>query len=106
MKPSQIDLDMVKQYLRVDFSDDDDVIEMMMLAAKGWVETYTNQKIKDLDDYSEVCMAILMLTAHFYDNRTIPSTSDTTMEFVLRQTLGMHHIYHKNETVDGGVFNA
>ena len=103
---SDLDIYDAKSFLRIDYDLDDMFIEMALDSAKSYVCQYTKRPASELDAIPEVSMAVLVLMAHFYDNRTIPSTSDTTMEFVLRQTLGMHHIYHKNETVDGGVFNA
>lgn len=75
MLPVTISLDDVKQYLRVDHSDDDVLIDSMLMAAQEYVENFTKRTYEN-DSYglvvpATVRMAILLLVAHWYDNRSV-----------------------------------
>ena len=51
LKPSALTLVEAKSFLRVDYDLDDFLIEMMLEAAKGYVQTYTKRSLEELDEY-------------------------------------------------------
>lgn len=57
-----------KAHLNVTFDADDSLIQAKMDAAKAWVEAYTGEEITD-STAAPVNQAVLMLTAHLYQNR-------------------------------------
>ncbi|MGN6311745.1 MAG: head-tail connector protein [Xanthobacteraceae bacterium] len=68
-----------KAHLNVTFDADDSLIEAKLDAAKAWVEAYTGEEITD-STAAPVNQAVLMLTAHLYQNREaaiIGMTADT-----------------------------
>lgn len=71
MKLSELDLPLVKEYLRQDRDEDDRLIQAIIEASKSHVCNYTGQRIDQLEEYEDVAIAVLVLIAEFYDNRTI-----------------------------------
>lgn len=87
---SEIPIDVVKNYANIFFSDDDYLIEnFIMPSAKGFIESYTKRTEEELENYPEIGMAYLILCTYLYDNRSL-ELSDSQINFVLKQTLGMH----------------
>ena len=92
MKMSEITIVECKNFLRIDFSDDDFFIEMALDCAKSYVCNYCKRTAEDLDNIPEICMAVLVLMAHFYDNRSLDTDSET-VNYTISKLLGNHWYY-------------
>ena len=86
-----LSLEVVKDYLRVDFTDDDIMIQLMIDASIGYLERYTKEPLEVLVTYPEIKMAALLIIAQYYENRSINITAKGIDE-VLRQTLSMNSL--------------
>lgn len=71
MKLSEIDVAFVKEYLRQDGDEDDKLIGAILEGAKDYIVKYTGQSLEQLEDGEDLTIAVLVLCAEFYDNRTI-----------------------------------
>ena len=71
MKLSEIDVPFVKEYLRQDGDEDDKLIGAILDGAKDYIVKYTGQSLDQLEDGQDLTIAVLVLCAEFYDNRTI-----------------------------------
>jgi len=71
MKLSEIDVPFVKEYLRQDGHEDDKLIGAILEGAKDYIVKYTGQSLEQLEDGEDLTIAVLVLCAEFYDNRTI-----------------------------------
>ena len=71
MKLSEIDVPFVKEYLRQDGDEDDKLIGAILEGAKDYITKYTGQSLEQLEDSEDLTIAVLVLIAEFYDNRTI-----------------------------------
>lgn len=74
VKITELDLPFVKEYLKVDYEEEDMLISSLIVAAKSYIETMLGFKIKDewplTDDIpTELTIAGLMIVAHWFDNR-------------------------------------
>lgn len=65
-------LEDVKSYLRVDHDDDDEMIEMMMAAAKEFIISACG---KFDETKNKAKLVFLAAVQNLYDNRTLTSTS-------------------------------
>ena len=94
MHLSDIDLDFTKQYLRQDSDDDDRIIQMMIDSSKSYVANYTGLTVDELEEHEDVCLAVLLLIAEFYDNRTIAINDKLNLRFneMLFCLLGRHSV--------------
>lgn len=71
MKLSEIDVPFVKEYLRQDGDEDDKLIGAILEGAKDYIVKYTGQGLEQLEQSEDLTIAVLVLVAEFYDNRTI-----------------------------------
>ena len=94
MKLSEIDLSLVKEYLRQDGDEDDRLITAIIEASKSYICNYTGQSIEQLEEHEDVTVAVLVLIAEFYDNRTINVNDrlNLRMNTMLEGLLGRHSV--------------
>ena len=71
MKLSEIDVPFVKEYLRQDGDEYDKLIGAILEGAKDYIVKYTGQSLEQLEEGEDLTVAVLVLCAEFYDNRTI-----------------------------------
>ena len=71
MKLSEIDVPFVKEYLRQDGDEDDKLIGAILEGAKDYIVKYTGQSLEQLEESEDLVIAVLVLCAEFYDNRTM-----------------------------------
>ena len=100
MTLTTLDLYEAKNFLRVDFSEDDAFIELALDSAKSYVCNYCKRSIRDLDNIPEVCMAVLVLTAHFYDNRSLETDSES-LNYTISKLLGLHWFMMSDGQLEG-----
>lgn len=67
MKISEVTLEMVKNYLRVDGDEDDLLLNAIMDASKKYISSYIGSA--DLDQYDDLTIAFMCLVADMYDVR-------------------------------------
>lgn len=85
-----MDLPLIKKYLKVDFDDDDDLIELFWEAAISHIESLIQFKIDEWPDGpppKEFAIAALMLVSSFYDQRStlyIPNGIQTSVEQLIK----------------------
>ena len=65
MKVSDVTLEMVKNYLRVDGDEDDVLIMALMDASKNYIKSYLGTE--DLDQWDDLTIAFMCLVADMYD---------------------------------------
>lgn len=94
MKLSEIDVPFVKEYLRQDGDEDDKLIGAILEGAKDYIVKYTGQSLEQLEESEDLVIAVLVLCAEFYDNRTI-SVNDRLnlrVNMMLESLIGGHSV--------------
>lgn len=74
MKVSEITLDFVKDYLRLDDDTDDLLITAIIQASKQYIKGQTHLTEDELDTYADLPIACLALIADMYEVRQATST--------------------------------
>lgn len=97
---TDLDLYDAKSFLRVDFDNDDIFIELALESAKSYVCNYCKRTIEELDNIPEICMAVLVLTAHFYDNRSLEADTES-LNYTIGKLLGLHWYLMSDEQLEG-----
>lgn len=94
MKISEIDVSFVKEYLRQDGDEDDKLIGAILEGAKDYIVKYTGQSLEQLEDSEDLAIAVLVLCAEFYDNRTISVNERINLRInsMLESLLGMYSV--------------
>ncbi|MBR3631963.1 MAG: head-tail connector protein [Elusimicrobiaceae bacterium] len=89
MRVSELTIDIVKNYLRVDGDDDNVLLTAILGAAVQYCISYTGLEPNQLNDYDDIPLAVLALCADMYDLRQFTVTGVQINPTVL-QILGSH----------------
>lgn len=81
MKVSELDIEIVSNYIRVDVTAETrPILDMVLSAAISYCMTYMGIDDKaTLDDYEDMPIAILSLCGEFYDNRTFTAVENAVV---------------------------
>lgn len=106
-KVTEIDLPFVKDYLKVDFTDDDTLLNTLIVAAQSYMETMLGFKIVEewpvtADIPAELTVACLMIIAHWYDQRQVQTvgTLGDEIKFAVSAIVGAHKRPYKDSYTD------
>lgn len=98
---SDITIDLLKNYLRVEGDDENALLEAILAAAKQYAMSYTGLDSESLDKYQDIPLAVLALAADMYDVRQ--ATVDiATPNITTKQILD----YHSANLLHGGGFDV
>lgn len=86
----KIDLELVKQYLRIGHDLDDYEINLYVNAAISFVKNYTQATEETIFKNSELILPILNLVAYFYENKTTTISTNTKISEIFGSILDMH----------------
>lgn len=79
-KFSDIDLDFVKHYLRIedDFNEDDIEVQLIIDTAKGFVLEHTDMSMEELNETKSANIIYLRMISELYHNRSV--TNGTSID--------------------------
>lgn len=89
MKVSELTLDIIKQYLRIDGNDDNILLEMLRTSSIQYCTSYMGCTLEDLDKYHDVTIVVLSLISDSYEVRQF-TTSTITLNPVMQGILDLH----------------
>ena len=89
MKTSELTLDVIKQYLRIDGSDDDILLNAFLSASIQYCTSYMGCTLEELEKYDDVTIVILALIADSYEVRQF-TTSTVTTNPIMQGVLDLH----------------
>lgn len=83
VKFSNIDLAFIKDYLRVDYEDDDKELELYLISAKSYIMEHSDKTSEELDNigYSPICLIKLVSDMYNHRNATVDNTIKQDMVF-------------------------
>lgn len=83
MKYSELSINEVKEYLRIDDDSENNTINIMFMASKSFVKGYTGLSLDQLDQYEDLSLVVLCLCAEMYDNRQFTVDKDKVSPMIL-----------------------
>lgn len=86
-KLSQVDLALVKDYLQIDFDDDDTELMLMIQAAQNYIYKNLNADPEYLDEQPDLVIACLQIVSHFYENKSVVVLTNTKLDMMLQNIL-------------------
>ena len=89
MLTSELTVDDLKNYLRVDTNIDDTLLAVILPAAKRFCAQYTGLTLEALDDYEDMPLAVLAVAADMYEVRQLTLTG-TQINPTTAQILGTY----------------
>lgn len=88
MKTSELTLDVIKQYLRID-GNDDILLNAFLSASIQYCTSYMGCTLEDLEKYDDVTIVILALISDSYEVRQF-TTSTVTTNPIMQGVLDLH----------------
>lgn len=89
MKVSELTLNTIKQYLRIDGNDDDVLLQMLLDASVQYCTSYLGCDKQALEKYEDVTIVILSLISDSYEVRQF-TTSTITLNPFMQGVLDLH----------------
>ena len=91
MKISTLNLQSVKQYLRIDTDEDDNLLGGIMDAAEGLIVSLTGLSAEAVRDISEMGYAYLCICQQMYDVRDMTVSKDS-LNPIVQQIIYAHAV--------------
>lgn len=91
MKISELEIGIVKQYLKINFADDDILLQLIIDGAKSYLKGYTGLDDTMLDAKEDLTIGTLALISDMYDSRSFIVEKDKVNKLI-DNMLNMHSI--------------
>lgn len=89
---SQITLQEIKDYLKVEHDHEDNLILQIMESMKFHIKTYTGLTDETMNDKEDLVIALYVLCDEFYNNRGATTNEKNKVREVLDRLLGSHSV--------------
>ena len=90
-KVSEITVDDIADYLRLDADDDQNLLNNLLRVSKAFIQGYTGLTSEQLDDHEDFVIVVFVLCQDMYDNRTL-YVDNSNLNKVVDTILGMHRV--------------
>lgn len=93
MKVSEITLESIIEYVRLDEPDETEktLLDAIKAAAVSYALSYTGLDATVLDEHEDITIAVLALISDMYDNRSV-SVKENGVNRIVESILGMHSV--------------
>lgn len=91
MKVSEISLETVKDYLKVENDIEDGLIDNILTASKNYVKNYTGLTDAEIDTKEDITLVVLVLANEMYSNREY-TVDKNILNPVVTSILNMHSV--------------
>lgn len=88
MKVSEIEVEHVAQYIKLDEYDEDE-LQAILDAAKAFIQSYTGLSKDEVDQHEDFYIVVMILCQDMHDNRCI-YVDKNNLNKVVDTILGMH----------------
>lgn len=88
MKVSEIEVEHVAQYIKLDEYNEDE-LQAILDAAKAFIQSYTGLSKDEVDQHEDFYIVVMILCQDMYDNRCI-YVDKNNLNKVVDTILGMH----------------
>lgn len=88
MKVSEIEVEHVVQYIKLDEYDEDE-LQAILDAAKAFIQSYTGLSKDEVDQHEDFYIVVMILCQDMHDNRCI-YVDKNNLNKVVDTILGMH----------------
>lgn len=91
MKINEVNLDYLKEYLKVDGNEEDTILTSMLEASKNYIKDYTGLSEENLNTIDSLTIAMLTICSDMYENRIYTLTSKTVqLNMIAKSIMDMY----------------
>lgn len=91
MKVKDIDINFLKNYLRIDSDEDDFLLLSLLEGARSYIKAITGQDDAYIDSKDDITIALLSLCAEMYENREY-TVNSANVNRIVKTILNMNKI--------------
>lgn len=91
MKISEVTIQDIKDYARIEHSEDDPLFNIILDSIKSHILSYTGLDAESVDAKEDLTMALLVLSNEMYENR-VYTVKDNKVNAVVESILNKHCI--------------
>ncbi|MFD1957318.1 head-tail connector protein [Paenibacillus thailandensis] len=88
---SQITKQNIKDYIRMDYDDDDSDLDIIMLAVKAYIKGYTGLTDEDMNTKDDLSIVYMVLCNELYSQRQY-TVDNNKVNVVVKTILDMHSV--------------
>ncbi|MBT2736161.1 head-tail connector protein [Bacillus sp. ISL-7] len=88
---SEITIQDLKDYARIDHIEDDFLFSSILEACKSYIKSYTGLTLEQMDEKEDLPIALFVLSNELYENRTF-TVKDDKVNVVIKSILDMHSV--------------
>ena len=92
-KFTDIDLAFIKDYLRVDYDDDDTELNLYLITSKAYMKEYSGKSEEELDCIAYSPIPLIKLVSDMYDNKSATVDNTVKEDMVFKMTMNMLRSY-------------
>jgi uncharacterized phage protein (predicted DNA packaging) len=89
MKVSEVNLDVLKNYIHIYHAEDDTLLGAILSGSKAYIQSYTGLSPDTLDTKEDITIALLVLCSEMYENR-LYTVDNETINPVVKTILHMY----------------
>lgn len=91
MRVSEVTLEDIKAYLRLDTDDDDAFLTAVLNGSKSFIKSYTGLDDEKIEEKEDLTLPVFVLCAELYDNRQF-TVDKGTLNPIIQSILDMHSV--------------
>lgn len=91
MKVSELTVENIKDYIKVDTDDEDDFIEAALIGSKAYISNYTGLKSGEIEEKEDFTLVVYVLCSEMFDNRQFTVDKDK-INPIVKSILDMHSV--------------
>ena len=88
---NDINLDILKQYLKVDNTEDDLILNLILSSAKAYIKSDTGLTEEEINSYEDLTIALLVLCNDMFGNREY-TVNNEKINPIIDSILSMHRV--------------
>ncbi|KZL93551.1 phage gp6-like head-tail connector protein [Clostridium magnum DSM 2767] len=91
MKVSEITIENLKEYIKIDTNEEDVFLQSILLGSKAYIKGYTGLDDVKVDEKEDLSLVVYVLCSELYDNRQYTVDKDKVNP-VIKSILDMYSI--------------
>lgn len=90
MKVNDITLEYLKNYLRVEYDEENSFLKDTISIAKAYIQNYTGLNEKEVEEKEDFALVLLSLCSDMYNNRYFSAEKALSENMLVKSILDMH----------------
>lgn len=91
MKVSEITIECLKNYMRIEYNEEDPLIQNILTGSKVYIKNYTGLTVDQIDEKEDLTLAAYVLCSEMYENRQY-TVDKIKINPIIQSILDMHSV--------------